>query len=134
MRKPAAILLAAGAAVLAGCARSAPPAAPAAAASVRTGAQCFLASQANSFTPLDQTTVDVRVGANRYYRLHLAGPCINVDWARQVAIRTTGGSSWICQGLDAELIVPVQGLGPQRCLVTDIRPLTEHEAMAARRR
>lgn len=40
------------------------------------------------------------------------------------------GSSWICQGLDAELIVNDPGLGPQRCMARTVRPLSDAEARA----
>ena len=54
---------------------------------------------------------------------------LGVDWSFRVALRTTGGSSWICQGADAEIIVPSPN-GRQRCLVSDVRPLTPAEVAA----
>src|SRR6186997_1628459 len=77
--------------------------APASAPDERPPPRCFLASQVNGFTPRGNDAVDVRVGANRSYRLSLAGPCPDVDWSFRLALRTTGGSSWICQGADAEI-------------------------------
>lgn len=106
--------------------------APAAAPAQRPPPRCFLASQVNGFTPRGSDAVDVRVGANRTYRLSLAGPCPDVDWSFRLALRTTGGSSWICQGADAEIIVP-SPIGRQRCLVTDVRPLSPAEIAASRR-
>ena len=94
---------------------------------------CFSANAVNGFNPVDDDTVDIRVGANRRYRLELAGFCPDIDRSWRIAVRTTGGSSWICQGLDAELIVPSPS-GRQRCLVTDVRRLSEDEVRAARRR
>jgi hypothetical protein len=93
---------------------------------------CFSARSVNGFNPIGRDQVDVRVGANRRYRLELAGYCPDVDWSWRIALRTRGGSSWICQGLDAELIVP-SPTGPQRCLVSSIRRLTPEEVDAARR-
>ena len=120
--------------ILAWTAVSAPAAAPPnAARAQRPAPRCFLASQVNGFTSHGDDSVDVRVGANRTYRLSLAGPCPDVDWSLRVALRTTGGSSWICQGADAEIIVPSPN-GRQRCLVTDVRALTPDEAAASRRR
>jgi hypothetical protein len=106
--------------------------APAAAPTERPAPRCFLARQANGFTARGRDAVDVHVGANRYYRLTLAGPCPDVDWSFSVAIRTLGGGSWICQGADAEIIVPSPN-GRQRCLVTDVRPLSADEVAATRR-
>ena len=117
-------------ATLSGCAQQ--PAAPAAAAS---GARdCFSARSVNGFTARDDDTVDVQVGARRYYRLELAGVCPNVNWATGVALVSRGGTSFICQGLDADLVVPNPGLGPQRCLVSSVRRLSDAEVQALRRR
>ena len=94
---------------------------------------CFNANSVNGFNPVDDDTVDIRVGANRRYRLELAGFCPDIDWSWRIAIRTRGGSSWICHGLDAELIVPSPA-GRQNCLVTEVRRLSPEEVEAARRR
>ncbi len=118
-------------ATLAGCAQQ-PASAPATAAS---GARdCFSARSVNGFTPRDDDTVDVQVGARRYYRLELAGVCPNVNWATGVALVSRGGTSFICQGLDADLVVPNPGLGPHRCLVSSVRRLSDAEVQALRRR
>jgi hypothetical protein len=118
-------------ATLAGCAQQ-PGSAPATASS---GARdCFSARSVNGFTPRDDDTVDVQVGARRYYRLELAGVCPNVNWATGVALVSRGGTSFVCQGLDADLVVPNPGLGPQRCLVTSVRRLSDAEVQALRRR
>ena len=118
-------------ATLAGCAQQAAPAPATAATSAR---DCFSARSVNGFTPRDDDTVDVQVGARRYYRLELAGVCPNVNWATGVALVSRGGASFICQGLDADLVVPNPGLGPQRCLVSSVRRLSDAEVQALRRR
>jgi len=102
------------------------------AAAKQTRRDCFHARNVNGFNPVGRDQVDVRVGANRRYRLELAGYCPDVDWSWRIALRTRGGSSWICHGLDAELIVP-SPTGPQRCLVSSVRRLTPEEVQAARR-
>ena len=118
-------------AMLASCAQQ-PGSAPATAAS---GARdCFSARSVSGFTARDDDTVDVQVGARRYYRLELAGVCPNVNWATGVALVSRGGTSFICQGLDADLVVPNPGLGPQRCLVSSVRRLSDAEVQALRRR
>jgi hypothetical protein len=60
--------------------------------------------------------------------------CPNVNWATGVALVSRGGTSFICQGLDADLVVPNPGLGPQRCLVSGVRRLSDAEVQALRRR
>jgi Family of unknown function (DUF6491) len=101
-------------------------AAPRAAVAQQRGQQCFNVSSINSFSPAGRDKVDVRVGANRYYRLDLLGTCPDVDYSFRVAVRTRGGSSWICQGQDADLIVPDPS-GTQTCPVTGVRELTPEE-------
>lgn len=128
MAHPAKILVSVGAfAALIGCAQQAR--APNLASS---GRQCFHAGSINDFDARGDDVIDVRSGANRYFRLQLFPGCPNTNWTRQVALRTTSGSSWICQGLDAELIVPQPGIGPQRCLVTSVRRLSDAEVAALR--
>ena len=94
--------------------------------------QCFRAQQVNGYTPVSDNVVLVQAGASRYFHLELAGSCPNIDWSRRVALRSTSGS-WVCQGLDAEVIVPDPSGSPQRCLVTSIRQITKDEWRAARR-
>lgn len=99
-----------------------PPASPQAAQTA--GRECFRASQVNGFSPVSDNIIDVQVGANRYYRLSLMGMCPNSVWTHRVALRTTGGGQWICQGLDAEIIV-ADPSAPERCLVSNVQPITK---------
>ncbi len=94
---------------------------------------CFSASSVNGFRPVGREAVDVTVGASRHYRLDLLGYCPDVDWSQRIALRTRGGSSFICQGLDAELLVPGP-TGVQRCPVSAVRRLTDEEYRASGRR
>jgi len=115
--------------LIAACA--ARPGSPAVAAQP-TGRQCFLARDVNGYASVSDDAVDVKVGANRYYRLSLDGFCPQSAFSTRVALRTTGGGSWICQGLDAEIIVPFAG-GAQRCLVRDVQPISKATWLADRR-
>lgn len=96
-------------------------------AAAASGRQCFRAQDVNSFTPVDRNTVDVRVSANRVYRLQLLTDCRDINWSQRIAIRSRG-SSWICTGADlgTELIVP-DAIGIDRCLVRDVRRLSDAE-------
>lgn len=91
---------------------------------------CFNARFVNSFSAPDEETVYVRVGARDVYRLKLFAPCLNVDWTTGVGLKSRTGSDWICQGFDAELIVPNRGFGPQRCQVSEVKKLTPAEIAA----
>jgi len=105
----------------------------AAAAAQSPRRDCFSARSVNGFTPVGREAVDVRISPNRQYRLSLVGYCPDVDWSSRIALRTRGGSSFICAGVDAEILVP-STTGPQRCAVTEVRRLSPEEIAAARRR
>jgi hypothetical protein len=93
--------------------------------------QCFHASQVNGFHAVDRDTVQVNVGARGMYELEILGTCPDVNWTQRIAIRATGGGSWVCRGHDAELVVP-SPMGVQRCPVTSVRRLSPEEVQAAR--
>jgi hypothetical protein len=113
--------------VAAGC----DPGRPAGVASAGNGGrQCFNASSVNSFHAINDDAVIVTVGANRYYQLDIVGTCPEIDWSLSVALRATSGSSWVCEGLDAEFLVPSPS-GLQRCPVVGVHPLTPEAAKAA---
>jgi hypothetical protein len=115
-------------AALAACTANQPPGARAAGTS---GRQCFTAAQVNSFHPIDRNTVLVRTGASTYYQLDILGTCPDINWTNRIGIRSTGGGSWICQGQDAELIVPNPSRSFDRCPVLGVRLLAADEAKAA---
>lgn len=120
------LLLTALIATLPGCA--AQPSRTAAARPAGTR-QCFSAREANSFTGTKDRNVDIRVGASRYYRLDLGGGCPDINWARGIALRTTGGGLFICEGYDAEIIMP-DPTGTQRCPVSGVHPITKQQYYA----
>lgn len=113
---------------LAGCAQQVAP--PAAARSA--GRQCFLARDVNGYgwVPGGQA-IDVRAGADRYYRLDLGAGCPFGKFSTRVALRNRSGSSWICDPLDAELFIP-DPAGSQSCPVTGIRQLSKAEWAATK--
>ena len=98
----------------------------------RNERECFHVDNVRSFSPIDDDAVAVRVGARDHYRLELIGTCPDVDWAWSIAIRTHG-SSWVCRGFDAELVVPHPS-GAQYCPVRAVRKLSEAEVEALRGR
>lgn len=101
-------------------------------APARAERQCFHVGNVSSFTPLEGDAVAVRAGARDHYRLELVGTCPDIDWAWDIAIRARG-SSWVCRGHDADLIVPHPS-GTQYCPVRSVRKLSEAEVRALRRR
>lgn len=98
------------------------------------GERCFLPRMVNGFDAIDDDTVHVFVGANSVYELEVLGACPNVDWSQRIGIQATAGGSWVCQGYDAELLVPGVGGGIDECQVSMVRRLTEAESRALRER
>jgi hypothetical protein len=113
---------------------SSAPKSSAPARSSRPQNQCFDARFVSSFSAPDNETVYVRVGVRDVYKLKLFAPCLDVDWRMSIALKSRSGSDWICQGYDAELIVPSPGMGRQRCPVSDVMKLTPEEVAALPKR
>lgn len=86
---------------------------------------CFRAEDVDGFNAVDKQTVDVSVGVKDVYRLTLFSPSPDIDWTQRIGIEARG-SSWICSGLDATIIVPGP-IGIQRYPVTAIRKLSPDE-------
>lgn len=94
--------------------------------------QCFWTRQVNNFASSDDRIVNVRVGVKDVYQFEMFGRCNDVDWSNRIAL-VSRGSSYICSGLDAEIITP-SPIGPQRCPVRNIRKLTPEEIKALPKR
>lgn len=93
--------------------------------------QCFFASQVGGFTAGGPDRALVRIGFRAGYELTLSPGCPNVDYATDIGIVSRGGSR-ICAGRPAELVVPrPSGSGAQRCLVSNIRKLSDQEMATA---
>ncbi len=95
---------------------------------------CFYGSQTDGFSAANDTTVYVRSGIRDIYELKLFAPCIDIDWAQRIALRSHG-SDWICEGtnVDYEVISP-SPIGRQRCEVTSVRKLTPEQVAALPKR
>jgi Family of unknown function (DUF6491) len=91
---------------------------------------CFNVRMIDNFNAPDESTVYIRVNVNEVYRLKLFAPCLNVNWDQTIALQNRSGSSWICDPMDAELLVRDPGVGRQRCLVSEMRKLTPAEVAA----
>jgi len=96
----------------------------------RPANQCFLAQDVDGFTRVDNQNVDVTVGPRNVYRLTLFSPSPDIDWSMRIGLEARG-SSWICSGLDATVIVP-SDIGPQRYPVTKVRKLSPDEIAQSR--
>jgi hypothetical protein len=96
----------------------------------KTGGACFYGSNADGFSAANDRTVYVRAGIRDVYELKLFAPCIDVDWAQHIALRSRSGD-FICEGnnVDVEVITP-SPIGHQRCQVTSVHKLTEADVAA----
>ena len=130
--KTAAFAAAAALVALSGCAPQTPP--PAVQAATAAGRQCFHAGNVNGFRNVKRDSLDLTVSTREVYHVELFGSCMGLEEAVGVAVRTRGGSSWVCEGADVELVVPVSNIGPQQCPARSLRRLTQAELDAGRRR
>lgn len=89
---------------------------------------CFWTRDVNNFQAQDDRTVNIRVGAKDVYQLTLFSPAPDIDWAQHIGIESRGSSS-ICSGLDATIIVP-SSIGPQHYPVTTVRKLSPQDVAA----
>lgn len=106
-----------------------PPAATAA-----PSRDCFNVDSVSGFQTDNDDGIYVTVGANRTYQLEVLGHCPNVDWTQRVGLRTRG-SSFVCTGMDVDLVVPQDGMGPPlRCAVKAVRRLSDAERDALKHR
>lgn len=97
--------------------------------------RCFHSDTTSGFSAIDDETVLVTSG-RRTFELKVLGNCPDLDTTYTLGLRTVTGSSFICTGMDVDLIVPRDGFGPDRCPVRTVREVSEEEvkAMKARRK
>ena len=91
--------------------------------------QCFYTRNVTSFAAPDDKTLYVRVGVRDVYRFDMFARCLDMDWNQRLALGSRSGS-WICNGMDAEIINHATGLGRQRCPVSHMQKLTPEEVAA----
>ena len=94
--------------------------------------QCFSSRFLSSWTDGGDGLVYLRVGVHDFYELKLAGNCPDLQWTETIGLETRGGSSFICSGLDVDVVVPrgVTHTVPQRCMGTSLRKLSPEEVKA----
>lgn len=97
-----------------------------------SGRACFWPRSIRGFRSIDNRTVYMRVSRNDVYALEFFAPCLGVDWAHGVGLRSrTGGT--ICEGRGNAVEIVVHGgraFGRQRCTVNNVRRLTPDEVAA----
>lgn len=112
-------------------AMSACGAAQAPVADARSAPECFYPSQVGGFQPAGDDRAIVRVGFRQAWELTLSPGCPSIDWATSIVLRPRGGER-ICPGRPVDMLVPeASGREYRRCLVNDVRRLSDAEARAA---
>jgi hypothetical protein len=95
--------------------------------------QCFYTNNVTSFAAPDDRNLYVRVGVRDVYHFEMFGRCPDIDWNQRLAL-VSRSSSWICNGMDAEVITHAAGLGHQRCPVRHMEKLTPEQVAALPKR
>lgn len=95
--------------------------------------QCFYTKNVTSFAAPDDHNLYVRVGVRDVYHFEMFGPCPDMDWNQRVAL-VSRSSSWICNGMDAEVVTHATGIGRQRCMVRHMEKLTPEQVAALPKR
>lgn len=129
MIKPVSILTCVGFAAVAACAAP-PPGAPATVAQ-SSGPQCFLANEVDGYTAGPGGLVNVKVGHDRWFGMHLSSDCPSMDWLMEIAIRPRD-SNWLCEGEASHLIAPDPAGLHRECIVSGIRRLAPSEVASMR--
>ena len=127
-RPAAAFLTLAALALVAGPASSA-DASKDAASSAKGQSQCFHTSMIQGFAAPDEDNLYVRVGRDVYHFTMFAH-CLDLDWNQRIALRSRGGSNFICSALDVDGVNRATGLGAQRCAVSSMEKLTPAQVAA----
>lgn len=89
---------------------------------------CFWANNVSNYAYVDDSTINIRVGARKVIQLTTFGRCNDIDWSQRIRLETHGFNS-VCNPYDVDLIVPTS-TGPIRCPVRGIRELTTEEIAA----
>lgn len=98
------------------------------------GRSCFFANQVNGWrSERNEKTVYLEVGVNDVYKAELFSRCHGIDDAMQIGVKTRGGGSSVCDGMDVDLIV-ASPIGPQTCAVTRLTKLSPEEIQALKTR
>ena len=104
---------------------------PAATAPQASGQRCFWVRNVNSFRSIDNRTVYLRTSSRDVFELTLFAPCLGVDWAHNISLRSRGSSN-VCEGrmTGLEINARTTAAGRQRCTISSIRWLSPDEVAA----
>jgi len=90
--------------------------------------QCFHSDTVSGFSAIDDKRILVTSG-RKTFELEVLGHCPNLDWTQTIGLRTVTGSTFVCTGMDVDVIVP-DNFGPDRCAVRTVRQVSKEEVAA----
>jgi hypothetical protein len=104
---------------------------PAARAQQPSSQRCFWARNVNGFRSIDNRTVYLRTSSRDVFELTLFAPCLGVDWAHNISLRSRSSGN-ICEGRMSGLEIQARttAAGRQRCSITGVRWLSPDEVAA----
>jgi len=88
---------------------------------------CFQVNDVAGWKEGEKHAFNLRTFRGDVYTSRMMGVCPEIDWTQKLAIKTRT-SSFICEGDDAEVIVPHSTFGPQSCNIDQIRKMSKEEA------
>jgi hypothetical protein len=95
------------------------------ASSQAAGPKCFQASSLLNFKIVDDRIIDLELDNGDVYRADLYGSCVGLEGAMRIGLRGRGGAGWICQGAEAEILMPQSPVGPQSCPARNLQKLSK---------
>lgn len=94
----------------------------------RGGQACFFSREFEQWRAPDPSTIIIRVGINRFYRLDLSAPCPTLQYPQARLITVFRGSDAICGPLDWDIRVAQYGNGiTDQCVVKSMTQLTQEQ-------
>jgi hypothetical protein len=92
------------------------------------GQACFFSRNFEQWRSPDPSTIIIRVGINRFYRLDLSAPCPTLQFPDARLISVFRGSDSICGPLDWDLRVTQYPAGiTEQCIVKSMTQLTPEQ-------
>lgn len=92
--------------------------------------QCFFVEQVDNFRQARGQTLYLKVRNDDVYQVEAAGYCQDLDFTTRLAIVPQMGSSRLCAGDSATIVVPGSTQGASACRVHIVKRLSAEELAA----
>ncbi|HEX5278630.1 MAG TPA: DUF6491 family protein [Micropepsaceae bacterium] len=92
---------------------------------------CFFSRDFQQWRAPDASTIMIRVGVNRFYRLDLSAPCPTLQFPSTYLVNVFRGSDAVCGPLDWDIRVAQYPAGvTEQCIVKSMTQLTPEQVAA----